>query len=210
MLRLALLLLCGLLPGCVFAIEVDDDEWDGDHSQVRFAHWRSHSHGGGAQEAGVVSGRVLDQSRTPVAARVAAVYASGSHAQVCESDGTFSLGPLPEGTFSLRAATGDGQVAVLSGLALSKGQGIANLEVLLEPGATLLLSYEGSAESYRCALFHDGERVDDFTLRKGVQESVVVPAGRIPMQLYQGERVFAASEADLAAGSITPIVFRVD
>src|SRR6185503_4936124 len=54
--RSLLLLLFGFLPGCILAIGVDDDEWDGDHSQVRFATWSSHSNDA---DAGVVSGRVV-------------------------------------------------------------------------------------------------------------------------------------------------------
>ena len=205
--RSLLLLLFGLLPGCILAIGVDDDEWDGDHSQVRFAHWSSHSHD---EDAGVVSGRVVGQNGAPVMALVTAVYPNASYSQECDEDGNFSLGPLREGPFNLKAATADGSVAVTRGLSLSKGEGMANLELRLEPGATLLLSYQGDAASYRCALFHKGNRVDDFTLEKGVQEKVIVPAGRVPMQLYDGLRVFAANEADLAPGSTTTVVFEVD
>jgi hypothetical protein len=205
--RSLLLLLFGLLPGCILAIGVDEDDWDGDHSSLRLATWSSHSR---EASAGVLSGRVLDQNGAPVEALVTAVFPNASYRQECDEDGNFSLGPVREGAFNLKAASADGAVAVMRGLSLTKGEGLANLELRLEPGATLLLSYQGEADSYRCALFHKGNRVDDFTLEKGVQEKVIVPAGRIPMQLYEGLRVFAANEADVAPGSTTTVVFQVD
>lgn len=200
------LLLLGLLPGCILAIGVD-----GDHDDESGWHVASFRRDGRSSSARVVSGHVRDAGGKPCGAvRVVAVYPSSSYSQTSDADGRFALGPLPEGAFTLKASSLDGGVAVLSELSLAGGQAPKDLELVLEPGATLVVSCEGlgTGETARCAIFHDGLRVEDFTLRKDGAERTVVPAGRLPLQLYRGERVFAACELDVAPGSTTPVVLR--
>lgn len=184
--------------GCVIALDLNDE----DRHALRHRHDR---------EQGLVSGRVVEASGSPVRARVAAVYASGSYSHTSDSQGGFRLGPLPEGRFNLKATTDDGRIGLLEGLELGGDESLAGLELALEQGATLELSFEGgSADSYRCALFHGGARVDDFTLRRGETATVVVPAGRVPAQLYTGKAVWAAGEAELTPGQRSTLVFRLD
>lgn len=187
-----------LTAGCVIALDLNDE----DRRAIRHRH-----HG----EEALVTGRVVEASGTPARARVAAVYASASYSRTSDSQGSFRLGPLPEGRFNLTATTEDGRIALLEGLELEGDESLAGLELALEQGATLELSFEGgAADSYRCALFHGGTRVDDFTLRRGESATVVVPAGRVPAQLYTGKQVWAVGEVQLGAGQRGALVFRLD
>lgn len=194
-----------LTTGCIIAIDIPHDEWD--DSGLHVTHIGDH---GRHRQGGEISGRVVDASGAPVAAHVTAVYDSGSYGQSCQTDGSFALGPLPAGEVNVKATTADGGYAIVSSLELERDDHVRDLELRLEPGATLALSYQGGAESYRCALFHEGLRVDDFTLRRGEQTTIVVPAGRVPMQLYQDGAIFAVHEAHTTAGSWAEVVFQVD
>lgn len=198
LLRSLLVLPFLLTAGCVIALDLTEE----DRRALR------HHHDEGEM---LVSGHVVEASGTPARARVAAVYASGSYSRTSDAQGGFRLGPLPEGRFNLTATTDDGRIGMLEGLELDDDESLAGLELALEQGATLELSFEGgSADSYRCALFHGGARVDDFTLRRGETATVVVPAGRVPAQLYAGKAVWAASEVQLAPGERSTLVFRLD
>ena len=58
----------------------------------------------------------------------------------------------------------------------------------------------------RCALFHDGVRVEDFTLKAGKPARVVLPAGDIRVQLYDGKTIQAERNIHLEIGDHTDVV----
>ena len=197
-----------LLTSCIISIDVPEDhEWHEEHvyanGLVKYT----------SGKAGVVSGRVVDASGSPAKAKIVAVFTSGSYSQWAEEDGTFALGAVPKGDFVLKAATEDGRIALLSGLERKRGKGLHDLELILEEGGLVNVSIAGQPtddEPYRCAAFHDGDRISDFTLRPGERVPIAVPAGRVPLQLYRDDAVFAATEVLLDARQSSDVVFQVD
>ena len=206
MFRTLLLLPAFLLSSCIISIDVPEDQWDDDDRSTLSAHLIRYEHG----KAGQISGRVVDASGAPVAAKVIAVYESGSYSQTCDPDGTFSMGPLPKGSFHLKAQTEDGHFALQEDFKMKSKKGIKGVELQLQQGSLVHVSYQGDGESYRCAFFHDGVRVDDFTLRQGERTTVVVPSGRVPVHLYKGDAVFAAQEVRASSGGSAEVVFVLD
>ena len=146
-------------------------------------------------KSGEVSGVVVDAQGRPVHARVAAVGPSGSRSCSTDGQGRFELEGLQWPEFVLHVSTDDDRLAVQSGVRLDT----KNVHLLPEPAAVATMHVDGVGQS-RCAVFHDGVRVEDFTIRGGKPSRVVLPAGEIRVQLYEGEKILHESTFHLEVG----------
>lgn len=146
-----------------------------------------------------------DDEGKPLRARIAAVDPQGgSYSTSTDDQGRFAL-PAEAwmgSVFTLHASTGDARLDVRSEVSY----GTVGLELVVHPAAsvTVRIERDGSA---RCAFFHRGARIEDFTLRNGKRARVVVPVGEVNVELYEGQRVYARRTIDLDVGEHLDLAF---
>jgi hypothetical protein len=131
-----------------------------------------------------IAGVVLDEQGDPIRARVAAVFPSGSLAVGTDDEGRFELSGLPSTDLVLHASTVDDRVSVRTQVTL----GERGIELVVRPAAAVSIDLQ-EGEGIRCAIIRDGVRLEDFTLRPGKAQRVVVPPGEILIRIYEGDRV---------------------
>jgi hypothetical protein len=107
----------------------------------------------------------------------------GSSSTWTRTDGRFALPKVHFDKFTLHASTEDGRVAIAS----SK-PGVSEFKLVLQPGATFVIALDG-IEKARCAVFTDGLRIEDFTLKNGTPATVIVPPGEHRVRIYEGDNV---------------------
>lgn len=151
-----------------------------------------------------VSGVIVDALGQPVRAHVAAVGTTGSVAAGTDEKGRFTLAHIQWPEIVVNASSKDGRVAVRS-----MHTGSSGVELVLQPGATLVIDVEGR-EKTRCAIFQNEQRIEDFTLRTGKPASVVVPPGEVRVRLYDGEHIYKEQMLTAAVGSTEPVNFKLD
>lgn len=150
-----------------------------------------------------IRGVVVDGAGRPVHARVAAVGDSGSVSGSTDDLGRFALPQIHWPVGAVHASTEDGQVAVSALEDPSR-----ELALQLRPGSKLSIDLR-SNDSVRCAIF-DGElRIEDFTLRAGETADVVVPAGSVRVQLYDGDRTYEERTVEIAVGDRRALTFEL-
>ena len=144
---------------------------------------------------GRLRGVVVDADGQPLRARVAAVGETGSASTRSDaSDGRFEIEGF-ENASVLHASTEDGRVAVAS----IPGSG-DEVRLVVEPGAELKIDMVGRDENCRCAIFNGEQRIEDFTLRPGQMETLVVPGGSVRVLLYAGGDELAEHSVELTVG----------
>ncbi len=140
----------------------------------------------------IIAGRVLENGR-PRAAMVSLVYHGGSTSTTTPPDtGVFFFNEVDENWIlnrssegiALHAMTGDGLVAIVNSLEGMGREELCDLEVSLNPGATVELILDGAPNELRCRLIRDGLKFQDFALSGGKTTKVVVPPGALTVQLY--------------------------
>jgi hypothetical protein len=141
------------------------------------------------------SGVVRDADGRPVRARVAAVGDSGSYSTGTSDDGAFALDGAHWPVFVLHASTDDDRVAILADVRAGSG----GLELVVAPAGAIVV-HADAPRDVRCALFRDGVRFEDFTLRSGNPARVVVPVGAVRVELYEPEGALAEREVEVALG----------
>ena len=151
---------------------------------------------------GSVAGIVVDEDGRPVRGRVAAVGAGGSYSTSVAEDGRFALQHMSWPDFVLHASTEDGRLAVRAHVV----PGSDELALVVRPAAAVTIDFEGT-ESVRCAVFHEGDRIEDFTLHPKTPSRVVVPAGAVVVQLYSGDEVRAERTVEQAVGAQAKVSF---
>lgn len=161
---------------------------------------------------GAIEGRLVDAEGRSVAGHVhLRLPGNGSLGMGVGHDGAFRFTGLEPGAYVVRATSEDGGAAVRS-LELA-AEGREELEVVLEPGARLVLSLTGSPDRLRCEIVHSGVVVGDFTLRRGEPAAEAVPPGPVLVQVYseRDERrtVHASRTASPAPGEVVEIVLDV-
>jgi hypothetical protein len=157
-------------------------------------------------EPRMVRGVVRDSEGTGVEARVAVVGTAGggSNTTTTEADGRFALPAVHSPDFALHASTEDGRVAIASS---HPGEGA--VELVLRRGAVFVIQLEGR-EKARCAVFADGVRIEDFTLRAGAREKVVVPPGELRVRIYEADTVLQERHFTATAGRTEEIRMQPD
>ena len=121
---------------------------------------------------------------------MALITSSGSLSQSVGSDGQFEFGHPGTLDFCLHASTKDAQIGVGTP---TEGR----VEIHVSPGATLDVSLK-TKEACRCAVFHEGLRIEDFTLRGENSAQTIVPAGSVRVELYRGSTTLFTHELVLA------------
>ena len=157
-----------------------------------------------AVASGVVRGVVRDMRGRPVRAQVAAVGPSGSTSCSTNDEGRFELSGIEWLEFTVHVSTNDAQLAVLPSVRC----GTSGLDLVVQPAATLNIRIDGAASS-RCAILHDGIRVQDFTVRAEKPASVVVPPGAVLIRLYDGDTIHAERTVQVKAGESLPCEFSI-
>ena len=187
---LAFLLACSLLPSCAIHVHVHEA------SEPVAAASQGHAHTSSHNEARI-TGIVRDTEGAAVEARVALVGAQGggSNTMTTQPDGRFALPEIRSPELALHASTEDGRAAVVR-----SHPGARDVELVVRPGATLVIELAGR-EKARLAVFADGLRIEDFTLKQGDPATLVVPPGEVRLQLYDRDTVFVEREVSAAAGS---------
>ena len=178
-------LLVLLTPACVVHLHVHESREAGPKPEA-------------AQETSdgcAVRGIVVDGQGRPIRARVAAVGAAGSVSTDTDAEGRFELSGIASDPFVLHASTNDDQVAV----APDVQDGASGVQLVVAPAAAVTLRLDGDSTS-RCAVFQRDVRVEDFTLRPGVPYRVVLPAGDLRIQLYEGKEIRGQRDVRLGVG----------
>ncbi len=188
-----------LFPACAVHVYVHEVSPDAS---------RAESMGGSMPSSpDAISGVVRDAQGRPVRAHVVLVFQEdgGSYGTGTSEDGTFVFQEIPPVECVLVAGTEDGRVAIERRVLPAHGP----FELRLQPGSTMTLAMDGRP-SARCAVWHGDVRVEDFTIRAGEPNSVVVPSGGIRIQIYDGDETLAESTVDLAAGERNDLRFELD
>ncbi len=97
-------------------------------------------------------------------------------------NGVRTLTGLREGSLTVWAETSCGLCAVRSGIELRAGPTPTEVELRLEPGAKLVLRYEGPLDWEEYGVFSDGARIDFGSYWLGNGIPMLVPAGSIEVR----------------------------
>ena len=163
-----------------------------------------------ARAGAEVSGRVIDAAGAGVQAAITIGGENGSMTMTrTQSDGSFRLDGLEPGRCTLMASTSGGQAGELAGVVLDAAAPLAGLEIVLKPGATLRVHYEGTGVGQlrvrreRATLLGDG-------LEAGRSLTQVVPPGRIAVEFrFPGVEQPETQEVEIGAGEEREVVFRL-
>lgn len=168
-------------------------------------------------EAGRVAGTVVDENGRPVQCRTWLVgELGGSYGGNTAADGGFDMDRQGLGTFQIKAWTEDARVGVFTAAGVRPEDGVSDVLIPLEKGGSVKLLFGGGTEldACRCALFTNGIRHSDFTLRKDQAQTVVVPVGSLIVQLYTGGGDDQTQLADrtlyIAPGQVEEAAFTLD
>jgi hypothetical protein len=104
---------------------------------------------------------------------------------------TTSFKNLKTGTYSISAVTPDGRVGCVRDILVGNGQRIDDVDVRVEPGAHLKLTYVGNVEEYAQVMILGGSTVFGADgIQKGTSAIFVAPVGKVTVRWRAGsERV---------------------
>lgn len=185
----ACLLAAALLPACVIHVHVHEDA-----AKAEPVASADSTH---AKTDDRITGVVRDTDGSPVAAHVALVGAAGGGSMTMGTlaDGRFALPEINGSGLTLHASTADGRAAVSPVQSGARG-----VELVVRPGATFVVELAGR-EKARLAVFVEGLRVEDFTLKAGEPAKIVVPPGELRLRIYDGQTVFQERHFTARAGA---------
>jgi hypothetical protein len=156
-----------------------------------------------------VAGRVVDEFGNGAQSSITAAFADGGMTRTrTREDGSFRLTGLGASSCTLFASTSDGRAGMLEEVALSPEHPATDPQLVLRPGATLRVSWQGSGvgqfhfKSGRASIAGDG-------LQPGETRTQVVPPGRVTVECAgpaRGDK--QQQELDLAAGETRELVFK--
>ena len=156
-----------------------------------------------------VAGQIVDAAkRTPVQADVTISQVGGDLALMSSTSksGQFQFGALEPGIYDLVAITPGGSCGVRAGLRLDAGQRSDALELTVEPGGRLRVHYDGSAESAKIRIEHDGVCIVWGNVTRGSAPDWLVPAGKIRVLCTEGSDAQpVTSEVTISAGQLTEV-----
>jgi hypothetical protein len=162
-----------------------------------------------ARPGAEVAGRVVDEFGNGAQSSITVGVADGGMTMTrTREDGGFRLTGLGAESCTLFASTNDGRAGMLEEVALSPEHPATNLQLVLRPGATLRVTWQGSGVGqfrFRCGhavIGGDG-------LEPGETRTQVVPPGHVIVECTGPERNDKQEqELDIAAGETREIVFR--
>jgi len=158
-----------------------------------------------------LAGRVVDSvKRSAVEAQVTISQVGGDLALMATTSqsGTFEFGALEPGVYDLVAVTTGGNCGVIPGVRLDAGQSSNALELAVEPGGRLRVHYDGSAESAKIQIEHEGVRIVWGKVSRGASRDWLVPAGKNLILCTEAlEARPITNEVTVTAGQLTEVRF---
>ena len=125
--------------------------------------------------------------------------------------GAFLFADLSPGIYSVRATTPDGRVAALGDIELEPGRARTDLDLELHQGGSLRVVFEGPP-GFRCALFSDGVKLHDSSLRESVFS--IVPVGDVRVEVYgkspTGEEIRLVRHVEALPGQVQEVKFELE
>jgi hypothetical protein len=146
--------------------------------------------------------------RADTGAEVAAEFrlVSTANLDVCDSIGfgepirAAGFNSLNSGTYAVSAVTADGRVGCVRDILVGEGQRVDNVDVRVEPGARLKLTYSGTSEEYAQVTIVGGATVFGADgVQKGTSELFVAPVGKVTVRWRAGSD-HLDEEVELAVG----------
>ena len=163
------------------------------------------------QLGGVIRGRIVDASgRTrECQMTLANVDAERGIMMNGSRDGVFEFNGLLAGAYTVSATTGEGLFGSRGGLVLGTGGALENIEIVLGPGATLKLRYDGEHPFASMQIAVGGNVVGADGVQKGTVATHVVPTGEVEVRwrIYGPDGVAASERVTLAAGEEREVVW---
>ena len=157
-----------------------------------------------------VRGTVRDRtSNEPVRAKVSVGAVRGLEGLArTGSSGRFELEDVEPGTHDLIATTLDGRFGLLANVEVGAGQSLENLDLFVDPGATLVVQYEGR-EGIWIAMVQQGDTfVAQPTNLLGRDREFTVPAGRLEITQLVADSAPKTQTVDLAPGERRIVILR--
>lgn len=160
---------------------------------------------------GIIEGQVVDASGAGCRAgiSISAQHVARFDMQLMgtQNDGTFKWEGLEPGAYDLVARLNDGRVAVARAVSLAAGAKVSGLVLTLEPGAKLRLRYTGPGAAPWFKVRSAGAVVVSDPLEKDKPSVVVVPAGKISIELrLEGDERVERRDLEIAPGDDKEIV----
>ena len=137
-----------------------------------------------------LSGRVTERD-TGRPRQASMIYSSADGELMMNStreDGSFFIGGLAPGTWSVTATTADGRVGSRNDIIVESGTGKKGVDVHLVPGARLAVAYDGPSLYAQLRVDAAGACVKADGIRSGTEVVCVVPAGPLRVTLHDLER----------------------
>jgi hypothetical protein len=141
------------------------------------------------REGGVVLGVVVDGTTGKTCdAEVELTRADSEQRQSWNTQtraGEFEFGRLAPGVYDIGARTRDAQFGFRTALSVQANQIIEDVRLVVSPGGTLRLRYEGANEQVRCYVFVHGLHVAIENLTRGETVECAVPAAELEVVMRE-------------------------
>jgi len=157
-----------------------------------------------------VSGQVVDgQSGAGVLAAITVGGENGTMTMTrTQPDGRFRFVGLAAGRHTIFATTTGGQAGELAGVVLDPGAPVTGLQVVLKPGATLRIRYEGTGVG-QASVRRGSAMIGGDGVEAGRSITATVPPGRIAVVFrYPGVEQPETQELVIGAGEERELVFK--
>jgi protocatechuate 3,4-dioxygenase beta subunit len=131
-----------------------------------------------------IRGRTLDAAGRLRECKLMLVREGEDSWTVTKSEGEFSFDGLLPGTYALNAQGSGGVCGRRAGLYLRAGTTLKGIDVVLERGALLRLTFDGEQPHAAYAVFVDGTAFESDGLERGKEGTITVPAGEIEVRWW--------------------------
>jgi hypothetical protein len=166
------------------------------------------------RRGGALSGEILDTSNSEAVAYelILSAHPDIPTFRTASHDASFEFNGLRAGAYSVVAITRGGRIGFVSGLVVEAGGRVEGVQLLVEEGATLDLTYEGNGSRLHGESWAGDASLGWFEVDPGRRRSLTVPAGRIDLRFQMTkdwERVFEQS-VQVRSGDRLEVVLRTD
>jgi protocatechuate 3,4-dioxygenase beta subunit len=131
-----------------------------------------------------IRGRTLDAAGRLRECKLMLVREGEDSWTVTKSEGEFSFDGLLPGTYALNAQGSGGVCGRRAGLYLRAGTTLKGIDVVLERGALLRLTFDEEQPHAAYAVFVDGTAFESDGLERGKEGTITVPAGEIEVRWW--------------------------
>jgi hypothetical protein len=123
-------------------------------------------------------------------------------------DGRSSFDGLSSGTYSISAKSVGNKIGFVSDIQLAPSSGDKEVEIFLQPGGSIRLSYHGSHSWVEYEVRVDGRKFAMGTLRSKVAEKIWTPVGELQVVLKFSGSVLNTRNVSVKLGEDTEVVVR--